>query len=108
MDPFTAISLAGNILQFIDFTAKVVAHGCEIGQAGGTAEVLDLANVTRDFETLTRKLKCSLRESDNVQTCLNEHDQVRQSKQNFPSPTERQVPRCLRTSQTVVPLWPKN
>jgi hypothetical protein len=62
MDPFTALSIAGCIVQFVDFASKVVSKGNQIYRSndGSLAENTDLEVVTTDLLLLQAKLKCSL------------------------------------------------
>lgn len=75
MDPLTAIGLAGNILQFIDFTAKLLSQADEIRHAGSAASTFDLINVTKDFETLTQKLTVAAPQNSTL-IQLSQDDQV--------------------------------
>ncbi|KAF2803353.1 uncharacterized protein BDZ99DRAFT_400033, partial [Mytilinidion resinicola] len=56
LDPLTAIGLAGNVVQFVDFTAKLIAEGRAIYKAGATSENEDLEVITRDLIGLNGKL----------------------------------------------------
>ncbi|KAL2848780.1 hypothetical protein BJX68DRAFT_238656 [Aspergillus pseudodeflectus] len=58
MDPLTAVSLAGTILQFIDFSSKLVAGTYEIyrSASGTTAENEDIATVIADLKEVTVEL----------------------------------------------------
>jgi len=58
LDPFTAISLAGNCLQFIGFARDVIAKGSELykSPAGILAENVDLETVTKDLVAASRRL----------------------------------------------------
>jgi hypothetical protein len=51
MDPLTAFSLACGIVQFVDFSSKLVSKGYEISISaeGALAENLDLETVTTDL-----------------------------------------------------------
>jgi len=57
MDPYSlaAIGLAGNIVQFIDFGAKVLSKANQIRKDGSTAENIHLDVVTKD---LSRHIEC--------------------------------------------------
>jgi hypothetical protein len=54
MDPLTAVSLAGTILQFIDFSSKLVAGTYEIDRSvsGATAENEDITTVISDLKEI--------------------------------------------------------
>jgi hypothetical protein len=50
MDPLTAISLAGNVVQFIDFGCKILSKAREIQRNGSVQGYGDLQAVTIDLE----------------------------------------------------------
>jgi hypothetical protein len=58
MDPLTAIGLASNIVQFIDFSTKLIHGAKEIydSATGATEENQRLENVTAEMQTLSLKL----------------------------------------------------
>ncbi|KAL8942792.1 MAG: hypothetical protein Q9211_001246 [Gyalolechia sp. 1 TL-2023] len=61
MDPLAGISLAGAILQFVDFGLRVVAKGMQIYRSvdGTLTENVDLEAVTNDLLVIQAKLQCS-------------------------------------------------
>ncbi|KAH9204764.1 hypothetical protein DL95DRAFT_494636 [Leptodontidium sp. 2 PMI_412] len=58
MDPLTAISLASSIVQFIDYSTKLIHGAKEIycSVTGATEENYRLENVTAEMQTLSMKL----------------------------------------------------
>ncbi|KAL3443588.1 hypothetical protein BJX65DRAFT_311748 [Aspergillus insuetus] len=58
MEPLTAVSLAGTILQFIDFSSKLVAGTYEVyrSASGATAENEDITTVISDLKEVTSEL----------------------------------------------------
>ncbi|KAJ0415319.1 hypothetical protein BJY00DRAFT_266622 [Aspergillus carlsbadensis] len=62
MDPLTAVSLAGTILQFIDFSSKLVAGTYEIyrSASGATAENEDITTVITDLKEVTLELDADI------------------------------------------------
>jgi hypothetical protein len=62
MDPLSALSIAGTVVQFVDFGLNVVSKGRRIYRSGdGTlSEYHDLEILTNDLLTLQAKLRCSL------------------------------------------------
>ena len=76
MDPISALSLAANILQFIDFTSKLFSAGYQMHQAGTSQLELDLGLVVRDLGDASRNLKASLN-PPGVHVVLTSDDQVR-------------------------------
>ncbi|KAL9029249.1 MAG: hypothetical protein Q9196_002487 [Gyalolechia fulgens] len=61
MDPLAGISLAGAILQFVDFGLRVVSKGMQIYRSvdGTLTENVDLEAVTNDLLVIQAKLQCS-------------------------------------------------
>ena len=55
MDPLTALGLAGNIVQFVDFSSKLLCGAYEVysSTSGATA---DLDTVIKDLQAATRRL----------------------------------------------------
>lgn len=58
MDPFSAISLAGNLIQFAEYAARLIAQATAVyrSSTGTTEENADLAVVVGDLSTLTGRL----------------------------------------------------
>ncbi|KAF2175805.1 hypothetical protein K469DRAFT_609495 [Zopfia rhizophila CBS 207.26] len=52
MEPLSAVSLTGNILQFIHSTRQLVSTTREIFDAGRKSEHLELEIITRDLQDL--------------------------------------------------------
>jgi hypothetical protein len=61
MDPLTALSIAGNVIQFVDFGCKVFSKGVEIFQSaqGSTVVHDELEDITTDVSIMARKLRAS-------------------------------------------------
>jgi hypothetical protein len=76
LDPWTIIGLTGNIVQFIDFTSKIVSASIEIYQSasGATLSNQDAEFVADDLAALTMRLESSLRPRG-VHLALNENEQ---------------------------------
>ena len=66
MDPLSALSLAGNVIQFIDFGIRLLSSAGELYElsAGSLAVNDELEFVTTDLRALVKKLRTSLPESD--------------------------------------------
>jgi hypothetical protein len=45
MDPLTALGLAANIIQFVDFAAKLISAGSHIHKTGTSQSEIDLGSV---------------------------------------------------------------
>ena len=69
LDPLTAIGLAGNIVQFVDFCSKVVskAHRIYRSADGSLAENLDAETISRDLLYLTARVEAGSRPSSLAQ-----------------------------------------
>lgn len=54
MDPLTAIGLAGNVVQFVDFCGKLVSKSVEIyrSREGVLREIIDIETATKDLAQL--------------------------------------------------------
>ena len=61
MDPLSGLSIASNIVQFVDFGLRVVSKGNRIYRSvdGALTENLDLEVVTNDLLVIQAKLRCS-------------------------------------------------
>jgi uncharacterized protein YlxW (UPF0749 family) len=68
MDPLTAISLASNIVQFVDLGCKILSGAYEVYRSseGSTAEDLDLTKVVDDLDTVTTKLAASIEQKERI------------------------------------------
>jgi len=75
-DPLTCIGLAGNIVQFLDFSIKIVAEGYQIyDSATGTAKINEDAEfVASDLVSITERLGDSLK-PPGIITVLNQNEQ---------------------------------
>ena len=64
LDPLTALGVAGNILQFIDFTIKLVGEGNHIYHAtnGALEQNTDAESLANDLAKLTQSFSRSQRE----------------------------------------------
>ncbi len=75
LDPLTALSIAGNIFQFIDFSTKLISKGHELynsadGVSVGNAE---LEVIAKDLQHLHGRLQ-SPRPSENVKAVVSDSD----------------------------------
>ncbi|KAK5093357.1 hypothetical protein LTR70_004729 [Exophiala xenobiotica] len=60
MEAIAGISLAANVIQFIDFSSRLISKGKEIHENGSLSEQDDLENVTRSLAHFSHKLRESL------------------------------------------------
>lgn len=67
LDPLTAVSLAGTVVQFVDFTAKIVSKAQEFSStASGDGQGVSPHQIlTADLLSLSEKLKDGLQETSN-------------------------------------------
>ncbi|KAK0620470.1 hypothetical protein B0T14DRAFT_521495 [Immersiella caudata] len=56
MEPFTALGLAGNITQFVDFSCRLLSQAKEIRQSGSVAQVQNVTEVAQQLALLSSKL----------------------------------------------------
>ena len=70
LDPLSALSLAGTVVQFVDFTIKVMTKGREIynSTSGSLAVNEELEIVTNDLLRLTERLKESTHPETQIKT----------------------------------------
>ncbi|KAI9785343.1 MAG: hypothetical protein M1839_000361 [Geoglossum umbratile] len=63
VDPFSALGVAGNIVQFVDFTSKLFSKSRELykSASGTTAENEELGKVTRELQALCVSLASATR-----------------------------------------------
>jgi hypothetical protein len=61
MDPVTALSVAGNVIQFVDFGCRVFSKGIEIAlsEQGSTIVHDELEDIATDVSIMARKLRAS-------------------------------------------------
>lgn len=60
MDPLAGLSVVGNVIQIIDFSAKVISISAEIYDSGGLVGNSELRRVTVDLLSFSQKLDKSL------------------------------------------------
>jgi len=66
MDPLTVVSLVGNIVQFVDFSGKLLSNAVELYRSpvGTLAAHHELELVTNDLQALISKLRQSFHSGD--------------------------------------------
>jgi hypothetical protein len=77
LDPMTTLSLAGNIVQFVDFSCTVISRAKELSNSvqGATQDTLNYEIVTRDLLKVSENLKGGVATSS-VDSSKNEADQA--------------------------------
>ena len=56
LDPLTAISLASSVVQFVDFSVKLVSTGHELYEKGSLANNDEVERITQDLAHLAEEL----------------------------------------------------
>jgi hypothetical protein len=71
LDPLTALSVAGNIVQFIDFSTKLIAKGHELYNSvdGATVGNAELEVIARDLQDLNGRLQSPQPSENSRQSC---------------------------------------
>ena len=61
LDPFTALSVAGNIVQFVDFSCKLVRNAQSIAKSttGSSETAMELTAIANDVEQLSDAINTS-------------------------------------------------
>ena len=60
LDPFTSLSLASAIIQFVDFSSKLVRKGTELYHSTALQEYVELEKVAVDLKDLNNNLSPAL------------------------------------------------
>ena len=76
MDPLTALGLAGNIVQFIDFSCKILSDSYEIYRAGSTSEHEEIDFIATDLSTLADRIQHGLGSASSLKGPINANEQV--------------------------------
>lgn len=85
IDPFTSLALAGNILQFIDFTWKLLSDSRAIyySDTGSSDEHVVLEKIVKNLQPLVANLTISNTASNQLKdiatTCQNVSDKLREA-----------------------------
>jgi hypothetical protein len=76
LDPLTALSVAGNIVQFIDFSTKLVAKGAELYNSAYGASIghAELEVIVNDLQELNSRLQPSPLTPDTVKNTWTAED----------------------------------
>jgi len=77
MDPLTALGLASNVIQVVDFSARLVSKGYKIYKSadGSLVENADAEAVTNSLNVLTAKLQHSFNDGQKTPGQLSQDDQ---------------------------------
>jgi len=76
LDPLTALSLAGNVIQLVQFTGQLAAQAREIRATGSSRILRDVRTITYDLLKQIETTKKIFADDDSVQTVRTEEDQV--------------------------------
>ena len=77
LDPVTALSVAGTVVQFVDFSARLISKGQVIQRKGSTVQNDELESVTNDLLDITQTLQVSLSRDPSLACSLSKDEQVR-------------------------------
>jgi hypothetical protein len=75
MEALAAISLAGNVVQFVELTAKLISDAREIKANGQPSSILDLKTLAENLTTQASIVKSQLQTSTAARP-LSEENQV--------------------------------
>lgn len=115
----SAISLAGTIVQFVDFSSKLVSKGYYIYQSatGASPENLELEAITTDLSLLNTKLKthgkydCSAKDEKSLeklsQQCTDIADELLSRLQKLKVPTDAKYRKWKSFRQALKTVWNK-
>lgn len=76
MDPLTALGLAGNIVQLVDFGCKTLSESYEIYKAGSTSAHEAINFIATDLATLADRIRHDLESASGVKGPINANEQV--------------------------------
>jgi hypothetical protein len=67
LDPLTALSVAGTVVQFVDYTGKILEKGAEVYRSldGALVENLEIQSIVEDLLYLNDKLVASAHDPGN-------------------------------------------
>ncbi len=57
LDPLTAVSLAGTVVQFVGFSVDLISKSHEAYRSGSTTDGLELEHVVKDLMDLNERLQ---------------------------------------------------
>lgn len=57
LDPFSAVSLVSNVVQFVQFSGELISKVRETNRFGSTVDTQALNTLTRDLENFTRRIR---------------------------------------------------
>ena len=76
LDTFTALSLAGNILQFVNLAHSILVKSLEIYRTGSTEASRQLEIITQDLTAVTGEIDKELSQCSILNGSLSIEDQV--------------------------------
>jgi hypothetical protein len=75
MDPLTCLSLAGTVIQFVDFGSKLIREGRQLYEDGQLKLHEQASAASKDLLNLSTKLQRTLRQED-LDVCLTEEEET--------------------------------
>lgn len=76
MDPLTALGLAANIAQFVDFGTKLFFQAKEIHDKGSSISIAHIRNVTTDLVSINASLREQLQANSAQNVHLTKEERV--------------------------------
>lgn len=76
LDPLAALSLAASIVQFVDFSSKILSDSYEIYKSGSTSHHEGIKSITTDLTTLVRRIQNDLEPAAGPNCLLDANEQV--------------------------------
>lgn len=85
MDPLLALSLAGNVIQFLEFANKLFKESREVyhSASGSSGSVLSLATISAELSTLNKSFSAEDLQSLGMQNVAGECDVIAQELQSL-------------------------
>jgi hypothetical protein len=77
LDPLTALSLAGNVIQLVQYTGQLATQAREIRSSGSSKVLRDVRTITFDLIKQIETTKKIFGDDNSVRNVRNEEDQVR-------------------------------
>lgn len=77
LDPLTALSLAGNVIQLVQYTGQLATQAREIRSSGSSKVLRDVRTITFDLVKQIETTKKIFGDDNSVRNVRNEEDQVR-------------------------------
>jgi hypothetical protein len=77
LEPLTALSLAGNVIQLVQYTGQLAIQAREIRSSGSSKVLRDVRTITYDLLKQIETTKKIFGDDNSVRNVRNDEDQVR-------------------------------